>query len=468
MDDEQAYLQPDFDPKSITVPRLRSILVTHNVSYPSSANKGQLVDLFNEHVKPQARKIRADNARVRRTSRGIEDVGSQRGAPAEDDLQPPSTATRSGRRTTRARTEEAQEVAATPRSTRHSTAPPESLPRRATSKHARTAEKVEEEEPEPKRPASRKSRPTAATPIVKTEDADGDSPFSTENVFQTGSSPPPPQPQERRRTTQSAAKDVDRRRSRDVRRRTEEHKPARQQMDGAVVPTRKTFEMPVSALKDEELEPSEEFTPEEQQELIHAQQAGELVPAPRRTRTPASGAPQAILAILLAFLLGFAGLWSQEKFKVGYCGEGAPSTEIAGVQIPEWAGVLLPRCEAPPPHAEWYSKGFETTCEKGFVLTQHPLSFGGRLPIPPTCEPDSATARKVKAVKERAVEQLRERNAEYECGDSASPEMKETELKETISSKRRKGMSDQEFEELWASAFDEIREVEEVSQGADG
>lgn len=463
--DEQAYLDPDFDPSTFTVPQLRSVLVAHSVNYPSSAKKKELIDLFNEHVVSQAKKLRAASARVKRTSRGIVDVPASQSQEYDDEVAPPpSTGRRSGGRTTRARTEEAQEVIPSARSTRHSTAPPEATPRRVSSKHARTVEREEAtQEPEPKRPASKKSRPSVVTPVVKGEDEDTSN-FSSENVFQAGSSPV--EHAERRRTT-SGLKDADRRRSKEVRRRTEEVKPARQQMDGAVVPTRKTFEMPVSALKKREVETSEEFTPEEAQELVRAQQAGELVSVQPRRRNTSKTARNGVSAVMLAILGGVAALWGQEKFQVGYCGVGQPSRQVGGVEIPEWANVIRPECEICPPHAICNDR-LATSCEPGFVLTQHPLSLGGVLPIPPTCEPDSARAKRVNNAKQSIVEVLRGENAKYECGDAATPEIKEEELKTAFKTRSRKKMSNEEFEDLWNSAIGEVRAAEEISVGVDG
>lgn len=470
--DDQAYLEPGFDPTSLTIPRLRSILLAHNVNYPASAKKSQLVDLFNQNVAPQAKKIKSESLRVKRSSRGIVDVpsaaSSMRGD-EEDEEEPPAT-TRSSRRTTRARTEEAEEVKPTPRRVRHSTAPPEATPKRASSKHARPVERVEEEEeeeePEAKRPASRKSRVSAVTPSVRRERDDA-SPFSTDNVFQSGSSPPPAT-ESRRRTAHVTSEDAKRRRSRDARRRTEEVRPARQQMDGAVVPTRRTFEMPVSKFQKEEVQADEEFTPDEQMDLIQAEQAGEVVPARRRPTRPASNAVKtAPLAIASVFLVAFGALWSGEKFNVGYCGVGTPSTMIAGTEIPEWADVVRPECEPCPPHAMCNDR-FETSCEAGFVVTQHPLSLGGLLPIPPTCEPDSVRARKVEAVKERAVEELREQNALYECGEAAAPQIQESALKSAVSSQKRRSMSQDEFDDLWADVEGELLKADEVTAGPGG
>ena len=101
------YLQGGFDPRSLTVPRLRSILVAHNVQYPSTAKKPQLIDLFNEHVVPQSKKLLAARARVKRMSKGIVDADSQQSASMDDnELMPPPTVTRarSPRKSTRLKT----------------------------------------------------------------------------------------------------------------------------------------------------------------------------------------------------------------------------------------------------------------------------------------------------------------------------------------------------------------------------
>ena len=226
--------------------------------------------------------------------------------------------------------------------------------------------------------------------------------------------------------------------------------------------------MPVSALKKQEVETSEEFTPEETQELVRAQQAGELVPVqPRVRRNTSKTARNGVSAVMLAILGGVAALWGQEKFQVGYCGVGQPSREIAGVEIPEWADVVRPDCEICPPHAVCNDR-LATSCEPGFVLTQHPLSLGGLLPIPPTCEPDSARAKRVNSAKQSVVEVLRKHNAEYECGDADTPEVKEEELKTALKTKSRKKMSNEEFEDLWNSAIGEVRAAEEISVGVDG
>ena len=118
----------------------------------------------------------------------------------------------------------------------------------------------------------------------------------------------------------------------------------------------------------------------------------------------------------------------------------------------------------------------ETRCEQDFVLRPHPLALGGIVPLPPTCEPDGEKARRVAAVADRAVDELRDRNAKWECGTLVdekgksipTSEVDTQDLKSAVAKKRRRGMSEAEFEELWKHALGEIMTREEVSSSTDG
>src|SRR5258708_4139854 len=91
-DEDLSYLQPEFDASSLTVPRLRNVLVTHSISFPSSSKKADLVGIFDQQLKPQARKILAARRRTQRSSKGIEDAASTSiGSQADDDVEPPQS-----------------------------------------------------------------------------------------------------------------------------------------------------------------------------------------------------------------------------------------------------------------------------------------------------------------------------------------------------------------------------------------
>ncbi|KAF2801909.1 sister chromatid separation protein-like protein [Mytilinidion resinicola] len=502
---EPDYLDPSFEPSSVTVPRLRNILLEHGVQYNSSAKKPDLIALFNEHVAPKASKILKSRSRTKRSTKGIEDVPSSQSSTlddAEDEvpvLPTLSTVKRTSRRTTRAATEEEGDktlVPGLPATTRGKT------PSKAA-KHARETSDVEVEE----RPAARRTR-HSVTPAVKDEESepetwhrhdDTESPFTADNPFQSGSSPlqADTRPDRRRRTLGLVEKE--KRKSSTARRRTEQPR-VEQQDDGIVVPTRRTFEMPATQLKRERasltpsaqikrervsatpsgLEPGEEFTPEETMDLVHEQeQNGDVaVLPPRRKKQPAksTGTLKAgIWAVSLALAGGLGTVWRQEKLAVGYCGVGRDQPSLAGIDIPEWVNDFIPQCEPCPPHAYCYGD-LETVCEPDFILKPHPFSLNGLVPLAPTCEPDSEKARRISQVTDRTVEILRDRRAKWECGGltdgDGNPipavEMSEQELKDEMSAKRRKSMSQQEFEDLWTGAIGEIEKREEVVTNTDG
>lgn len=528
--DQYEYLSPDFDPASITVPRLRSILVAHNVKYPSSAKKPELVALFNQHVAPQAQRYLNAQSQTKRSTRGIVDVPSSRetsvtGDDSEGDevasMAPSESVRRSTRRSTRGMTEESDAPslapsASTRRSTRRTTASVEPdldltpVPRTRRSKsptkrvptkpiRAPELEEIDERPPQPRQPRQ------STTPAVKQEKREGASPFSSDNPFQSGSPAYEPRTAERERRRKTLGPEHSEKRKSGVSRRQSERVSSAFE-DGPEVPSEPAYEAPVPRRKrdptpvleheeediaaeqtsedeKDEVDTGEEFTAEEQLELVRerAKQGRTDILPPRRnkSRQQTSGALKAApLSILVALLGGYAAWWRNEKIAVGYCGRGKAPITPANLEVPEYAKgveILLPQCEPCPQHAVCYPN-FGIECDSDRILRPHPLSFGGFVPLPPTCEPDSEKARKVQAVADRAVDELRERNAKFECGDLvdetghhvASPEIDEHKLKEEISAKRRKGMSQSEFEDLWISAIPEVMERDEVVSNFDG
>ena len=497
--DSLDYLQSGFDPSSLTVPRLRSILVSHSIAYPSGAKKPQLIEIFTDNVLPHSRKILAARARARRTSKGITDADSQDSTIADEELMPPPPTPRSTRRkaSSKVKSEESEsDVSSNIRS------PTKRTPR-ASNKHARASDTETGTDLEMKKSVRKARKSEAPTPVppqiprFEEEDIDDgagvsrrESAFTYDNPFQSGSSPPAETrtPSGERLRKSLSAKDSAWRKSSSTRRRTD----SPQVDDGIHPPTSATFEVPVSQItryKDSDgavaqsIEPSEEFTPEEQLELVRERAANgvrTLPPRLRRTQPPSRIAKGPIYLILFALLGGYAAWYRQEKVKVGFCGVGRAATPLIpaleGVELPEWAKLFIePECELCPQHAYCY-KDLVVECEHDFVLKQHPLALGGVVPLTPTCEPDGEKVRKVKAVADRAVEILRERRAEFECGELVDEagvpepqvEIDAEALKKEVSKKRRKGMGEAEFEELWAGAIGEIEGREEVESKVDG
>ena len=491
------YLQQGFEASSLTVPRLRSILVAHNIPYPSAAKKPQLIEIFTDRVLPQSRKILAERARARRTSRGITDADSQESTvTVDEELMPPPPAPRSRVRKFPAKVKSEESESDAPPAMR---SPTKRTPRPST-KHARTSDTDTGTDADRLTKSVRKSR-KASTPIpvptlkFKIEDEDTrddfnrrESAFTYDNPFQSGSSPLAEDTNpngEKKRRSMSGSKDSRRRKS-TSRRRTDEPKVE----DGFYPPTSATFEIPISQLRRNitpvkpdvsNIEPTEEFTQEAQQELVQEQTDNGLTRLPARrqhAQQPNRIGKGPIWVVLLTLLGGYSTWYRQEKVAVGYCGVGRDAHQIIPpqVEVPDWARIIVePQCEPCPSHA-YCSSNLETHCETDFVLKPHPLSLGGLVPLTPTCEPDGEKVRRVQAVADKAVEELRERKAKFECGDlvdeagvpESTAEIDEEALKRTVSQKRRKGMGEAEFEELWAGAIGEILARDEVESNVNG
>ncbi|KAI0818035.1 Man1-Src1p-C-terminal domain-containing protein [Xylaria sp. FL0064] len=512
-DSESAdYLQPGFDPKSLTIPRLRSILVAHNVPYASSAKKGQLVEIFNEQIVPQSRKILSARARAKRSSKGIVDAESVSSASnpfdGHEDLAPPPPRPVSTRRSRSPRKASARIKSEEPDLEPPMPPPAPSSPsKRASRFPSRQVSAVDAAPTLDSSVVVKKTRPDT-TPKLKTEESDGlfrrtSDVFTSDNPFQSGSSPAAPEqtPSNRRRTT---SHNVSRSTSKGARRRTDDReRPDDYNFPDGDEPTpygdleppaprytahRKTPEPRYETPEPPTVEAGEEFTPQEQLELA-AEEAVNGETAFMRgdygRRSSKSSKKTPILMFLITMLAVYAGWYRQEKIAVGYCGAGQTVSSIPSeIEVPEWAQSVLPaeipvpqfiidklepECEPCPAHAYCYGD-FSVQCEQDYILKPHPFALGGAIPLPPTCEPDGEKVRRVQAVADKAIEELRERAAKYECREPINeegtvvdtPAMEELELKQIINKKKSRKMSNQEFEDLWGSAIGEIKQREEV------
>ncbi|GAB0134479.1 hypothetical protein EsDP_00002848 [Epichloe bromicola] len=495
MADVDDYLQEGFDPRTVTVPRLRSILVTHNVDYPSTAKKSQLVELVNDHVLSQASKLRAQKLKAKRSSLGFINAGSADDSNVWDEQEPRSRQSSSRRSLSprkssgkiKAEHEETEaNILRSPRKRNSRSASRQlshvddndgtasfaSKSTRRTSRRIATPQIKSESEPEEETedyPAyADHSNEYSEAPGEDDDDEHDETVFTDDNPFQSGGSSPPPAatPSNRRQTLdQHVSKNAQ-----SARRRTDGFS------DKLKKPRKSEIFSPKLRQRSPEfaLEPGEEFTVDEQLELEDAQKSGRAVVTSRKSRKPAR--PTGILTpifVLLMALLGAYGAWyRQEKLAVGYCGLGRPAKHLLPpeISVPDvLVSLIEPQCEPCPQNAYCY-EGFAVRCVSGFLQRPHPLSLGGLVPLPPTCEPDSEQERRVQAVADKAVEELRERRAKYECGDLVddaghqedSPAIAEAELKEAVSKRRNKRLSNEEFNDLWDKAIGKVTTRDEV------
>lgn len=512
-DTEVDYLQPEFEPASVTMPRLRSILVSQNVPYPATAKKAQLVEIFNDNVAPRARKLLAQRQKAKRSSMGITNIdGSQGYSVANDDLMPPpstSRRSRSPRKVTRSFKQESEEPEHIPE---HVTLSPRKRQSRSAGRQLAPSDTDTDSHYESKRSPRKTSRRAELTPrpeykVAESEEDDAmyqrqpaqpGTVFTSDNPFQSRSPSMPIVTPSNRRRTADVESTVKRTASSSMRRRAErpqadDHEPMafsnQLETPSSVFTTRpktpKTPRTPGPVAEQVPLTPmtveaGEEFTPDEQlaltQEDAYRAQTT-MVPVRQNKRSTSLATP---LWVLLVTLFGaYAAWYRQEKMAIGYCGVGRPEHDLIPRQleykdykfdVPEWAIQLgEPQCEPCPPHAYCYADG-SVRCEDAFILKPHPLSAGGLVPLPPTCEPDGEKVRRVKAVADKAVEELRERQAKFECGElvdedgrqSQTPMIAVEDLKETVSDKRSKKLNKKEFDDLWTAALGEIETRDEI------
>ncbi|POS74546.1 hypothetical protein DHEL01_v207060 [Diaporthe helianthi] len=501
-DTEVDYLQPDFEPSSVTIPRLRSILVSQNVPYPATAKKAQLVDIFNDTVAPRARKLLAQRQKAKRSSMGITNIdGSQGYSVAHQDMPPPQSARRraaSPRKATRSFNQSSEEPD-------HIPAQPSLSPRKRQARSAsrqlaqsdtdtdshydgrRTTRKTSRQPELTPQPERRREYSDDDTTVYERQSAEPGNVFTSDNPFQSGSSPIPIVTPSNRRKTAGLDSTAKKPAPSSTRRRTE---APREEMDEPMgysnpvaAPMRAVSRSKTPATPQpvfEEVEAGEEFTPDQQlalasEDALRARNA--VVSARRPKRSTNLKTPFWLLFSVI--LVAYGAWYRQEKITVGYCGAGRPPREVIPRQleykdfrfdVPEWAFQFAePDCEPCPAHAYCYADN-SVRCDEGFILKPHPLSANGLIPLPPTCEADSEKLRRVKAVADKAVEELRERKAKFECGELVdekgqqpeNPMVAADELKATVSEKRSKKLSKKEFDDLWAAALGEIEQREEV------
>ncbi|GLB34990.1 putative man1-Src1p-C-terminal domain containing protein [Lyophyllum shimeji] len=198
------YLEPDFDPTSLTISQLLGVLGYHNVKYPTPYSKPKLVAVFNEEVKAKAAKLKKE--RIKKENSIASDDGIVNGATGEPLRKEPITR-RASRRLSHAPAQDEDEDLPAPRieppKRRRSSAQPTlggSSRRTTTTQPALIEESEPEEEELPPRKVGRSKKTTEAAGTHSrrvSNPAAEDSGWEDNNIFQSGaesSSPARPSP----------------------------------------------------------------------------------------------------------------------------------------------------------------------------------------------------------------------------------------------------------------------------------
>ena len=75
------YLEPDFEPTSLTVSQLLGVLSYHNIDYPTPYTKPKLIQVFNSEIKTRATKFKKE--RLKKENSIASDEGIKDGITGE-------------------------------------------------------------------------------------------------------------------------------------------------------------------------------------------------------------------------------------------------------------------------------------------------------------------------------------------------------------------------------------------------
>jgi len=199
------YLDPDFDPTSLTNPQLLGVLGYHNVHYPTPYSKPKLVQIFNDEIKAKAGNLKKERLKKENSMASDEGIiDGHSGQPLNGGLKAP-IARRASRRLSRAPVQEEDNSPVRPEASkrRRSSAQPTlgGPSRKARAAQPALAEESEPEEDElPIRKIGRSKKATEAAGVQGrrvSQTANEDSGWEDNNIFQSGaesSSPARPSP----------------------------------------------------------------------------------------------------------------------------------------------------------------------------------------------------------------------------------------------------------------------------------
>ncbi|KAI1320443.1 inner nuclear membrane protein enriched at telomere/subtelomere region [Mortierella claussenii] len=459
------YLHPDFDASKLKMDDLRTILIQHHVKTPTGlVRKRQLIDLFNQHIRPQIPEL----------SQAEKDIDN---SDREDKPAKPTSKARQSRVKVSTEDEEGQpdsapvKVARVKRASSRSRLaqedPVEIKPKlkRSNSRAKASVDKSDTESKMAEPARGRKTRKEVAQsedesePIVKpvrktTKKKTKSDNFSNENPFQSGSE------SERKRS-----------RSRS-RTRKAERAPASDNV--FKVPAQPAFSKFMHTAQTDKMEPNSHSTATKTPTHTKPRKLstdGQPAPKPLHLSTKATDIQEFVktlrrnvapISIMFsAILLAYAIWLRQTRIEIGFCTE----TDLETPPSRPW---YYPTCIPCPDHAICLRSDAEPICPPEYILKPQILSFGNLFPITPVCVLNKAKEYRSLQVAD-AVETLLHLHAgnvecsllrdrapknslEYRTHRSLSTE----ELRYQLEQLKDTNVSDEDFSQYWDLAIKEL------------
>ncbi|KAK3816325.1 MAG: Man1-Src1p-C-terminal domain-containing protein [Benniella sp.] len=466
--EEPHYLHPDFDPWKIKMDQIRDILIQHHVKTPTGiVKKQQLVDLFNQHIRPQVPQLTQEEkdaiessnedkkAKPTSSSKARQSLPSQE----ESKIEPSLASTRP----TRIRRASSKARMASEDSIDEYTEIKPKL-KRSNSRTKTSVEKSDTESKAPELARGRKPR----KPSKQSDDDDSESVahhprlkrensgkkkknenFSDENPFQSGSESERKRSRSRSRTRK--AKETDKPATRNNVFQPPE--PAFSRFMQGSVPDKgdspKSSKSKPRRISLSDVPPPKPLHVEPAQNDIQ-----DFLKNFRRNLGP-------FWLILSTVLLAYGIWYRQTRFDIGFCTEAESET-------PTQKAWFYPSCIPCPDHATCLYSNEEPICASEYNLKPQLLSFGNLLPLTPVCVLNRAKEYRSLQVAD-AVEKLLHLHAgSVECSFTRekapkdSPEYKarrglsSADLRARVVQLKDTNVSDEEFDQYWKRALKEL------------
>ncbi|KAG0046746.1 inner nuclear membrane protein enriched at telomere/subtelomere region [Gryganskiella cystojenkinii] len=495
------YLHPDFDPWSIKMDLIREILLQHHVQTPTgSVKKQQLVDLFNEHIKPQVPELDRNSKEAQdesdaspppapaRLSRSKSTTATRKPKVKEDattETKPTATKPRLGRSASRQSLATEEELAKEPvkevklkRSNsraKMSTAKSdnesktEDTPTRGRGRLARRATLLSDEDNEvPARSSDKKETKSRKKVVDKSN-------FSDENPFQSESE------SDRRRSRSrdtTSARSVTRSQSRT---RQSTRKPLGIDKDTTTGTKDHVFKIPDGPAFSHFMR----STPSKSNAARSTTPSSVAQSTPRRLSVSDMPEPKALhlnsseerlsarftkgdlqrflgpaLVALSAILLSYGVWYRQTRIEVGFC---TPATTQKSTA---W---YYPSCIPCPDHATCISSDVQPICPPEYILKPQLFSFGNLLPLSPVCVLNKAKEYQSLQVADTAEKLLHNHAGNIECsmtrdsfpansaGYRARRGITVDDLRHQLEQLKSDSVSDEDFSQYWDLALRELR-----------
>ncbi|KAK9454828.1 Man1-Src1p-C-terminal domain-containing protein [Dipodascopsis uninucleata] len=482
--DDLSYLEPGFDPSTLKVPELRRMLVLHEVQFPSSAKKAMLVDLFKEHISSKSSAILAARANEKQNSTAILDANLSSAISTSTPQVPKTRSSRRPRSSSiksirkslakeKERTKEAEDT-----TTEEEKPTEESIVVKRTPSRSRkslTSTKTPKAEPR----TEGKNEVLRETIHIQEPTVESEIHFSQDNPFQT------PTSSIRGRKKSSIGRKSSAPAS--------EHRVSPPQADLRLQQQYLHEPSPSRAIR-YQLSPepqtplfsSDMFTQrthfsELSPDVVNHISDGDIPSAVYETDEATENDRRSSkllgrssytfpLTVFLSWIIVVGLLsafmwWRSEKFKLGFC-EVLHDTSyqdensiLANIPL-----ALRPECTPCPAHARCF-EDFKLECDSEFMPKYSIWSFGGLLPIPPSCVPDTQKVQRASILMDAALDLLRERYALVECdGKDNDPTLPVVDVQEKLYRMKSPSLTDEMFDELWEIAFRDLVQLEEVYQ----